>query len=117
MGDFVGLILFGQRVQRSGIAKPGWGWFLRDAFQERWERTAGRTADPSASLGMTRGEGWLRWELLVDAKRTAGPSTALRFGRDDNSVAAGTDATEQCLTPDTKASEPDSRVFILLGGP
>jgi acyl-coenzyme A thioesterase PaaI-like protein len=47
------------------------GWFIRDASQKGLEKAAGRTADPSASLGMTRGEGWLRLELLVDAERTA----------------------------------------------
>ena len=44
------------------------GWFVRIASQERFERAARRTADPSASLGMTRGEGWLRLELLVDER-------------------------------------------------
>jgi hypothetical protein len=33
------------------------GWFIRIASQEGFERIAGRTADPSAALGMTRGEG------------------------------------------------------------
>jgi hypothetical protein len=38
------------------------------------------------------------------AAETAGPSTALRSGRDDNSVVAGIDATEQCPTPATELS-------------
>ena len=46
------------------------------------------------SVGMTRREGCFRWELRVGRGETAGPSTALRSGRDDNSVAVGTDATE-----------------------
>jgi hypothetical protein len=45
------------------------------------------------------------------AAETAGPSTSLRYGptarrgrRDDNSVEAGIDATEQWLTPATELS-------------
>ena len=38
------------------------------------------------------------------AAETAGPSTTLRSGRDDNSVVAGIDATEQCPTPATELS-------------
>ena len=33
------------------------------------------------------------------AGETAGPSTSLRYGRDDNSVETGIDATEQSWTP------------------
>jgi hypothetical protein len=34
-------------------------------------------------------------ESLMAAGETAGPSTSLRYGRDDNSVETGIDATEQ----------------------
>ena len=40
--------------------------FIRVAFEEGFERAAGRTADPSTSVGMTRGEGSLRLGWLVD---------------------------------------------------
>jgi hypothetical protein len=46
------------------------------------------------------------------AAETAGPSTALRSGRDDNSVAAGIDATEQCPTPATELSSRPERTRI-----
>jgi len=45
------------------------------------------------------------------ARDTAGPSTPLRSGRDDNSVAAGIDSTEQSFTsqqnchPDRSAAQ------------
>ena len=46
------------------------------------------------------------------AGETAGPSTALRSGRDDNSVVAATDATEQCPTPATELSSRPERTRI-----
>ena len=46
-----------------------------------WEE--GRTADPSASLGMTKGRGALSGKVGSWMKGTAGPSTTLRSGRDD----------------------------------
>jgi hypothetical protein len=42
---------------------------------------AGRTTDPSASLGMTRGEGWLRLQWLADERNSRSLHyIALRFG-------------------------------------
>jgi hypothetical protein len=49
------------------------------------------------------------------ATETAGPSTTLRSGRDDNSVVAGIDATEQCPTPATElSSRPKWRDLLFL---
>jgi hypothetical protein len=49
------------------------------------------------------------------AAETAGPSTTLRSGRDDNSVVAGIDATEQCPTPATElSSRPKWRDLLFL---
>ncbi len=50
----------------------------------RYRLLVERTADPSASLGMTKGRGRFHLYLMLDEK-TAGPSTSLRSGRDDNS--------------------------------
>jgi hypothetical protein len=47
--------------------------------EEGFERAAGHTADPSASLGMTRGEERPRLEWLVDGEN-ADSSAALSFG-------------------------------------
>ena len=44
-----------------------------------------RTADPSAALGMTKGRVALSLSVHWLMERTAGPSTSLRSGRDDNS--------------------------------
>ena len=46
------------------------------------------------------------------AGETAGPSTTLRSGRDDNSVVAGIDATEQCPTPATELSSRPERSAV-----
>jgi hypothetical protein len=46
------------------------------------------------------------------AAETAGPSTTLRSGRDDNSVVAGIDATEQCPSAATGLSSRPERTRI-----
>ena len=46
------------------------------------------------------------------AGETAGPSTTLRSGRDDNSVVAAIDATEQYLTPATELSSRPERSVV-----
>jgi hypothetical protein len=46
------------------------------------------------------------------AAETAGPSTTLRSGRDDSSVVAGIDATEQCPTPATELSSRPERSVV-----
>jgi hypothetical protein len=43
------------------------------------------------------------------AGETAGPSTSLRYGRDDNSVETGIDATEQSWTPQQNCHRPDRK--------
>jgi hypothetical protein len=59
------------------------------ASDERFERAAGRTADPSTSLRYGRddkGRGVTQVAVVEGWRGTAGPSTSLRYGRDDNSV-------------------------------
>jgi hypothetical protein len=46
------------------------------------------------------------------AAEAAGPSTTLRSGRDDNTVEAGIDATEQCPTPAAELSSRPERTRI-----
>jgi hypothetical protein len=50
---------------------------FRVVSSERFERAGGRIADPSLSVGMTRGEEWPKLMLLVDGRR-ADPSSTLR---------------------------------------
>jgi hypothetical protein len=60
-------------------------WALRVCYGE-FGRAEGRTADPSASLGMTKGTAAPSVEIGLWMRGTAGPSAPLRSGRDDNSV-------------------------------
>src|SRR3984957_13447708 len=60
-------------------------WTVRVCYGELG-RAEGRTADPSASLGMTKGRAGSSVELGLWMRGTAGPSASLRSGRDDNSV-------------------------------
>jgi hypothetical protein len=54
---------------------------------EQFEFVAtGTTADPSASLGMTKGRAVRALAFAWEQRGTAGPSTALRSGRDDTSI-------------------------------
>jgi hypothetical protein len=68
--------------------------------EEGFEIAAGRTADPSTTLLRSfgrddKGRGVAQVGVVEGWEETAGPSTALRFGRDDNSVEAGIDATKE----------------------
>ena len=47
--------------------------------------------------------------MVCGMARTAGPSTSLRYGRDDNSVETGIDATEQSWTPQQNCHRPDRK--------
>jgi hypothetical protein len=69
------------RKNMLSTASFGWcrGWIVhpRRLLGERFERAGGRIADPSLSVGMTRGEEWPKLMLLVDGRR-ADPSSTLR---------------------------------------
>jgi len=54
--------------------------------RKTFPRKVRRTAGPSALLGMTKGRVALPFGFVIGIEGTAGPSTSLRFGRDDTSV-------------------------------
>ena len=62
---------------QRALGGAGVGSFIRVVSSERFERAGGRIADPSLSVGMTRGEEWPKLMLLVDGRR-ADPSSTLR---------------------------------------
>ncbi len=70
-------------VQRS---KPGEA-FIFEQFE--FARAGRETADPSASLGMSKGTVALSFGIGCWINATAGPSTALRSGRDDKFARTG----------------------------
>src|ERR1700742_1859355 len=65
---------------------------------EIFVREPGRTAGPSAALGMTKGRAvrFVRNRQIGSTERTAGPSAALRSGQDDDSEAALTELRASC---------------------
>ena len=81
------------------------GWSLRGASQDLREPQGALQIPPLryAPVGMTRGgrlllERAATWMARVTNRyfaKTAGPSTSLRSGRDDNSVATGIEATKE----------------------
>jgi len=77
---------------------------------------ATRHCETGSGVGFDRGircSGTLAGKVFEQAAgRTADPSTTLRSGRDDNSVVAGIDATEQCPTSATELSSRPERSVV-----
>jgi iron complex transport system substrate-binding protein len=80
----------------------------RKTFQER-------TTEPQifplrcAPVEMTKGRAVVALSRGPENAQTAGPSTALRSGRDDNSVCARKTFSEECVTPAIELSSPPER--------